>query len=209
MLRTTTFRTLVVLVLTMTVCGRAQTQEVPAQRVLSSRLDLSGAYSWWLPHGNVQGFPYNNDALGMLFSGTYLLSPSIGIQVEAERHQQTATEGMRAFSAGFSARRDAGTALRVSAHVLFGACNLTGPNVSSTAGSSFYENPPHWGVAFTWGGSLDLATPLYHHRIGFRIVQADDQFDRVNFGPARLTTGGLANLNAVRLSTGIVIHIWK
>ena len=209
MLKTTSIRILVVLVVTITACLQSQAQQAASYEGSSSRLDLVGGYSSWLPHGKVQEFPYNNDALGMLFSGTYLLSPSIGIQVEAERHQQTATEGMRAFSAGFSARRDAGTALRVSAHVLFGACNLTGPNVSSTASSSFYENPPRWGVAFTWGGSLDLATPFYHHRLGFRIAQADDQFDHVNFGPARLTTGGLANLNAVRLSTGIVIHIWK
>jgi|SRR5580658_793202 hypothetical protein len=209
MLTTKSVSTLIAMVLALAACGHAQMQDATAKSSSSSRFDLAGAYSWWSPHGSVQGFSYNNDALGMLFSGAYFFNSSVGVQVEVERHQQTATEGMRSFSAGVAIRRSASRTVTPFGHVLLGACGVTGPNVSNGGSSGYYENPQHWGVALTAGGGLDVATALFHHRLALRLIQADYQFSQVDFGSAQPTTGGRANINAARLSTGIVFRIGK
>jgi hypothetical protein len=209
MVKSKAVSTLIALVLATAACGHAQVPDAKAKDGSSSRLDLAGSYSWWSPHGSVQGFSYNDDALGMLFSGTYFFRSNVGFQVEAERHQQTATEGMRAFSAGFAIRTSTNRPVTAFGHALLGACGVTGPNVSNAGGSGFYENPQHWGIALTAGSGLDVATALFHHRLGLRLIEGDYRYDQINFGPPQTTTGGLAKINAARLSTGIVLRFGK
>lgn len=176
----------------------------------SARLDLFAGYSSWHPHGTVNGYAYNADNAGMLFSGAYYFGPRValngrlGAQFEGERQQQTATEGMRAFSFGPIYRVPAWRQLSVFTHFLVGAAGVTGPNQPTLDSSSFYFNPEHWGVMLTLGGGLDYRTPLLHHHLAIRVLQADYQYLHVDFGPPQRTTGGRANIDAARLSTGIV-----
>jgi outer membrane protein OmpA-like peptidoglycan-associated protein len=54
------------------------------------------------------------------------------------------------------------------------------------------------------GGGMDYETPLFNHHLAIRIFQADYQYMHADFGPGVL--GGRANINAARLSAGVVIH---
>lgn len=173
----------------------------------ASQVDLFAGYSYWAPHAEVHGLQYKADAQGMIFSGAYFFSRNLGVQVEGERAQQTDNDGMRAFSAGPILRYSIERGFTPFAHVLIGSAGVTGPNVATIGGASFYSNPEHWGPALTLGGGMDYATPLFHHHLSLRLLQADYQYIHVDFGPVQATTGGRANINAARLSTGVVYSI--
>jgi hypothetical protein len=49
----------------------------------------------------------------------------------------------------------------------------------------------------TAGGGLDYNTPLFNHRLAIRVFQADYQFIHADS----------SEINAFRLSTGVVVHI--
>jgi outer membrane protein OmpA-like peptidoglycan-associated protein len=68
-----------------------------------------------------------------------------------------------------------------------------------------YLQRDKWGIALTAGGGLDYATPLFDHHLAIRLFQVDYQYMHDNFGPG--IGGGRANINAVRLSAGIVYRI--
>jgi hypothetical protein len=51
---------------------------------------------------------------------------------------------------------------------------------------------------------MDYETPWFNHRLAIRIFQADYEYMHADFGPG--ADGGRANINAARLSAGIVIH---
>ncbi|HEY1646662.1 MAG TPA: hypothetical protein VGF96_01675 [Terracidiphilus sp.] len=171
------------------------------------QVELFAGYSYWAPHDSVNGIQYKADDQGMIFSGSYFFNQYVGAQVEGERAQQTANDGMRAFSVGPIVRYSTGLGFMPFAHALVGAAGVTGPNVPTIGGSSFYYNPERWGVALTVGGGMDYATPWFHHRLSLRLLQADYQYTHVNFGPVLATTGGRANIDAARLSTGVVYSI--
>jgi len=67
-----------------------------------------------------------------------------------------------------------------------------------------YFQAAKWGPQLTVGGGMDYEMPFFNHRFAFRLFQADYQYTHANFGPN--FPGGRANINAARLSTGIVIH---
>jgi Insect cuticle protein len=173
----------------------------------ASQVELFGGYSYWDPHGVVNGIQYKADDQGMIFSGAYFSNQYVGAQIEGERAQQTANDGMRAFSVGPILREPTGQGFTPFAHALVGAAGVTGPNVPTIGGSSFYYNSERWGVALTVGGGMDYATPWFHHRLSLRLFQADFQYTHVNFGPVLATTGGRANIDAARLSMGVVYSL--
>lgn len=186
--------------------GERTANQVPAG-VDAPQVELFAGYSYWAPHDSVNGIPYKADGQGTIFSGAYFLNRYAGAQLEGERAQQTANDGMRAISVGPIVRYPAGLDFLPFAHALVGTAGVTGPNVPTIGGSSFYYNPEHWGAVLTVGGGIDYATPWFHHRLGLRLFQADYQYTHVNFGPVLATTGGRANISAARLSTGIVYNI--
>jgi hypothetical protein len=80
------------------------------------------------------------------------------------------------------------------AHALGGTDEVNGP---------FFEQNK-WGPTLTVGGGLDYETPFFNHHLAIRLFQADYQYMHVDFGPGPY--GGRANINAARLSAGVVIH---
>ncbi len=69
-----------------------------------------------------------------------------------------------------------------------------------------------WGVGLTAGGGLDYETPLLHHHIAIRLFQADYEYMHVNSGPSHFSGsefvwGGRENIDAARLSAGVVLHV--
>ncbi len=65
-------------------------------------------------------------------------------------------------------------------------------------------SPYKWGPDLTAGGGMDYETPWFNHHLAIRMFQADYEYMHADWGP--VPYGGRANINAARLSAGIVIH---
>jgi outer membrane protein OmpA-like peptidoglycan-associated protein len=178
----------------------------------ASRWDIFLGYSYLAPHGTVQvvqpspGFPvepvdYKAVNVGGLFSGAYYFNRYVGAQVEVGEHEYGSKESDHGNNDGFITG-SAGMIFRYPtaditpfAHALVGAAYVGGPD----------HEPNTWGPALTVGGGMDYNTPLFHHHLAIRLFQADYEYIHADFGPG--VYGGRANIDAARLSAGVVLHI--
>ncbi len=180
-----------------------------------SRWDIFLGYSYLAPHGTVTTSPtigspitasYNAVNVGGLFSGAYFFNRYLGVQAEVGIHEwgtQSANgsnigthgndDGFFSLAGGLIARFPAG-AITPFVHGLVGTDDVDGP----------YHQPSTWGPALTVGGGLDYETPFFNHHLAIRLFQADYQYIHADFGSGDY--GGRANINAARLSAGIVLH---
>jgi outer membrane protein OmpA-like peptidoglycan-associated protein len=198
----------------------AQDAGQPAPKTSSaeyaSRWDIFAGYSYLAPHGTVNVpqpsgtvVPYNYNAvnLGGLFSGAYFFNKYVGAQAEFGLHEwgkanangsNVGTEGnddgFATFSGGIIFRFPTED-ITPFVHGLVGGALVNGPDF----------NPNTWGPELTVGGGLDYETPLLDHRLAIRVFQADYNYIHADFGPG--TFGGRANINAARLSGGLVFHV--
>lgn len=187
-----------------------------------SRWDIFAGYSYLAPRGSVTTSPatgtpvtanYNAINLGGLFSGAYFFNRFVGAQAEYGLHEwgeQNKTlpvgapgsnigthgndDGFNTVAGGLIFRYPNGN-LTPWAHGLVGGARVEGP----------WFQPGKWGPALTAGGGIDYETPLLNHRLAIRLFQADYEYMHANFGPGAF--GGRANVNAARLSTGVVLHV--
>ncbi len=89
------------------------------------------------------------------------------------------------------------------AHILMGGDRVNGPEFQ----------PLHWGVGATVGGGVDYVLPVFHNHLAIRPAQVDYVYTHENYGVVSPNTtppnatGGSVNLNAVRLSAGLVFHL--
>jgi hypothetical protein len=193
-------------------------QATPAAKGASegspSRWDIFAGYSYLAPHGTVDTpvvggvavASYDAVNLGGLFSGAYYFNRVVGVQAEFGEHQWGAQngnsnigthgndDGFLTFSGGLIARFPAGN-ITPFIHALVGTADVNGP----------YFNPSHWGPALTAGGGMDYETPWFNHHLAIRIFQADYEYIHDDFGPGYY--GGRANIDAARLSAGLVFHV--
>jgi hypothetical protein len=201
----------------------AQGSAKPAVRTASddtaSRWDIFLGYSYLAPKGTVnvpqpvdQGgltVPFNYDAVnvGGLGSVSYFFNRWVGAQAEIGVHEWGAgtpggtnigqhgnDDGFFTIAGGIIARYPT-TDITPFVHALVGTARVDGPD----------HNPFTWGPALTFGGGMDYNTPLFNHRLAIRIFQADYEWMHADFGSG--VYGGRANINASRLSAGIVIHV--
>jgi len=211
------------LVTFLSVASEAQT--APAQKQISaqytqSKWDFFAGYSYLSPHDTVNipkagggTFPasYNNVTLGGLFSYTRFFNPYLGAQIEIGEHEwggqypTTGTNGIHGnddgfmtYSGGLVLRYPGSTRFTPFVHAVAGLAYVNGP----------YYNANTWGPQVGAGGGVDLKTSLFHHRFAYRLIQADYEYIHEDFGTGTDLghTGGIANINAYRLSTGFVIH---
>lgn len=182
----------------------------------ASKWDIFLGYSYLSPHANVQtlqpqgnALTYSYDAVnvGGIFSGAYYFNRHLGAQVEFSEHQWGTfvpgtnigthgdDDGFYTLTGGIIARFPAGN-ITPFVHGLVSADDVDGPD----------HNGPKWGPGMTIGGGLDYETPWMNHRLALRIFQADYEYMHADFGGPTTTWGGRANINAARLSAGIVIH---
>jgi hypothetical protein len=173
-------------------------------------------YSYLSPRGivntvqpNAQQTPvsasYDAVNAGGLLSGAYFFNRYAGVQVEVGIHEWgvqccTSNIGTHGNDDGFTTV-GGGAIFRypeqdftVFAHALVNADLIDGP----------YFEPFKWGPGFTVGGGMDYETPWFNHRLGIRLFQADYEYMHADWG--LVPYGGRANINAARLSAGIVIH---
>ena len=198
----------------------AQGSAKPAQKVspqdYASRWDIFAGYSYLAPKGTVQVpqpngsvAPYSYDAvnLGGLFSGAYYFNKYVGAQAEFGLHEwgdqdpngsnigtHGNNDGFTTLSGGIIFRFPTGD-ITPFVHALVGGARVNGPDF----------NPNRWGPDLTAGGGMDYETPLFNHRLAIRVFQADYEYMHANFGPG--VFGGRANINAARLSAGVVFHV--
>ncbi len=179
-----------------------------------SRFDIFAGYSYLSPHGTVStltpgGTPvsasYDAVNVGGLVSGAYFFNRFIGIQAEYGIHewgdQKPGTNiGTGGNDDGFQTVAG-GIVFRFPSehwtpfiHALAGGALVGGP----------YYEPNKWGPDITGGGGLDLETPWLNHHVAIRLVQADYEYMHDNWGSGAYA--GNADINAVRLSAGIVFH---
>ena len=181
----------------------------------ASRWDIFAGYSYLAPHGTVQvpqgngttaAFSYKAVNVGGLFSGAYFFNRYLGAQVEFAEHQygtgngsSTGThgnnDGFYTIGGGMIARFPTGD-ITPFLHGLVDADQVSGPD----------HNGPKWGPGLTVGGGMDYELPWLNHHLALRLFQADYEYMHANFGPQVSPPGGRANINAARLSAGIVFH---
>jgi hypothetical protein len=152
--------------------------------------------------------PYSYDAvnLGGVGSGSYFFNRFVGVQAEFGIHEwgnqkpgsNVGTEGnddgFTTVAGGLIVRFPAGN-ITPFAHGLAGGALINGP----------YYEPNKWGPDLTLGGGLDYETSWLNHHLAIRLFQADYEYMHADWG--HVIPGGRANINAERLSAGIVFHV--
>ena len=181
-----------------------------------SRWDIFAGYSYLAPKGTVQvpqangtTVPYSYDAVnvGGLFSGAYFFNRFVGVQAEFGVHEwggpssngsnigtRGNDDGFVTVAGGVIFRFPAGN-ITPFAHGLVGGAMIGGP----------YHEPNKWGPDLTVGGGMDYETPWLNHRLAIRLFQADYEYMHADWG--QVVGGGRANINAARLSAGVVFHV--
>jgi len=187
-------------------------QDKPAMQpadASASRWDIFAGYSYLAPKGTVQveqpdgttePVEYKSVNVGEIFSGAYYFNRYLGAQVEFGFHEygsganSSNNDGFVTGAAGLIVRYPTAD-ITPFAHALIGAVDADGPEHETRT----------FGPDLTVGGGLDYNTPLFHHHLAIRLFQADYEYMHVDFGP--VVYGGRANINAARLSAGVVYHI--
>ncbi len=173
-----------------------------------SKIDVFLGYSYLAPHGTIytplpdgstSPNTYSSVTLGTADSVSYYFNKYVGGQVEFGIHPDGNNDGASTYSAGIVARYPTDEGVTPFGHALVGGVRLGGPNYEPLAYHVYT-----WGPAITVGGGLDYGLPWFDHHLAIRLFQADYQYWHVSFGP-QAVTGGRANLNNARLSTGIVL----
>src|ERR1700761_5446191 len=169
----------------------------------ASRWDIFAGYSYLAPKGTVnsvqsngvaQPFDYSSINEGAIISGAYYFNRYVGAQIEVGIHPDGNNDDFGTGQAGLIFR--------------YPTSDIT-PFVHALAGGAYVGGPDHeahtWGPALTVGGGMDYNTPLFNHKLAIRLFQADYEYIHEDFGPQEF--GGRANINAARLSAGIVLHV--
>lgn len=181
-----------------------------AQTDHTSRADVFLGYSYLAPHGTVSTgladgttFSTSYSAIneGAIGTFAYYFNRYVGGQFEYANHPDGNNDGAQTATAGIIFRYPSDEGMTPFVHTLAGGVRLGGPN-----GEPYVSHPYTWGPALTVGGGLDYETPLFNHRLALRIFQADFEYFHADFGPQPVT-GGRANVDSARLSTGLVLHM--
>lgn len=177
-----------------------------------SRVDVFVGYSYFGTHSplNPSGVQYSSDNYGAIGSGAYFFNKYVGAEGVFVAHPDGNNDSLYTASVGpiFRAPMQNFT---VFAHGLAGGARLLGPNDDSAAG--FSHNPYRWGVGLTAGGGMDYDLPFFHNKLSLRLFEADYRYVHADFGPYQAAPvsgpapgGGRANINAIDLSSGLVVH---
>ncbi len=182
----------------------AMAQQAVDPAALPSRFDLFAGYSAWVPNATIQGQPLSNSRQGIILTGAYYLNPMFGLELSSDYHIASGNNSMRSLALGPILRRPIGHGFTAFAHALGGAAELVGPPDPVIAGSYYLPRRlgPVWGPQLTLGAGLDWTLPIFHHSVSLRLLQADYTYQHFE-----LDSSGRANLDSLRLSSGIVFKI--
>jgi len=172
---------------------------------VASRWDIFLGYSYLAPKGQIPnttdaeaGHDYGQINWGGIISFARYFNNYVGLQLEVDEHIQSEDWPPGDNDASYNSNDNfagvgGGVIFRYPtqhvtpfAHVLFGGEDV----------GSLYQADT-WGTAVTFGGGLDLQTPLFNRHLAWRLGQLDYQYIRADGG----------TINAYRVSTGLVYHI--
>lgn len=172
-----------------------------------SRWDIFAGYSYLAPHDTVNVLQrngvtvpvqYKSNTYGAILSGSYFFNKYVGAQFEAAGHDlwvnsSSSNSGFGTLATGLIFRYPT-SEVTPFVHGLVGAVDGGGPD----------HEKYKWGPLLTTGGGFDIETPAFNHHLAIRLIQADYEYMHINWGPG--VFGGRANINAARLSGGLVLH---
>lgn len=167
-------------------------------------------YSYFGAHGQLQpaGIPYSSINEGVIGSGAYFFNKYFGGEMIFTDHPNGVNDGAAGGSMGPIVRLPMDH-FTFFGHGLAGGERLGGPN--SDYAPTYEHEPYRWGVALTAGGGMDYDLPWFHHKFSLRLFEADYRYIHADFGPyvgvpTAGTLGGRTNMQALELSTGVVVH---
>ena len=172
-----------------------------------SRVDVFAGYSYYAPHDTVTttdgtgaAYPvrYGSVDYGAIGSVAYFFNRYVGGVVEYADHTLGKNDGFRDLATGLIFRYPTDMGVTPFVHAMAGAADVGGPNAEPFVAHSYT-----WGPLVKVGGGLDYDTPLFNHRLGIRLFQADFVYTHADFGPEPVF-GGRANIDAAELSSGII-----
>ena len=176
-----------------------------------SRIDIFTGYSYFAPHGTVTtdagptGLPYpvryGSVDEGAIGSVAYYFNKYVGGTVEYADHSLGKNDGFRNMAAGIIFRDPTSMGVTPFAHAMAGASYVGGPNAEPNVYHVYT-----WGPMLKVGGGLDYDTPLFNHKLGIRLFQADYVYTHADFGPQPIT-GGRANVDSAELSAGLIFKL--
>jgi outer membrane protein OmpA-like peptidoglycan-associated protein len=187
----------------------AQDASKPAVKVpaddSASKWDIFLGYSYLAPNGRITGTGdatpgnhYGQINWGGTLSISRYFNKNLGLQIEGDEHIQSEDWPVGDNNASYNSNDDfaggsGGLIYRKPTehftpfvHALVGA---------ERVGSIYRADT--WGAVVTAGGGLDYNTPLFNHHLAIRIFQTDYQYIHADS----------SDINAFRLSTGVVFHI--
>ena len=182
----------------------------PVQADSATRWDIFAGYSYIAPHGTIVtpagganlSVPYSAINGGGIVSIARYFNRYVGVEGVGDVHTEDESQNPWVTSKDDISGGAVGLIFRYPTaditpfvHALVGADYVGGP----------YYQADKWGAALTAGGGMDYHTPLFNHRLSIRVFQADYEYTHEDFGLGYY--GGRANINAARLSAGIVIGI--
>ncbi len=173
-----------------------------------SRIDIFAGYSYYAPHDTVttnsfvtgQPYPvrYGSVDYGAIGSVAYFFNRYVGGVAEYADHTLGKNDGFQNLAAGIIGRYPSSAGVTPFVHAMAGAARVEGPNSPPDVSHNYT-----WGPMVKVGGGLDYDTPLFNHRLGVRLFQADYVYTHADFGPQG-GTGGRANIDAAELSAGLL-----
>jgi hypothetical protein len=164
-----------------------------------SRFDLYGGYGYLHPInsdiGNVKYQPINP---GAVVSVTGYFNRYLGVQAEGSFFPSGPNDCVFTAQAGPIFRYQKNRFVPF-VHALGGGAKVGGP----------IFQPCTWGWGITSGVGFDYILPAFNNRIAIRPIQADFHYSHVDYGPpgVGLVTGGLGEITAYRLSSGVVLRL--
>ncbi len=167
--------------------------------VRTSRIEIYGAYSYLHPvEADINKFYSQPINASTLAGANFFFNRYLGVQAEGSTSPSSASDCAATLQGGpvlrFQMRR-----VVPFLHATAGGAKLGGP----------VFQPCTWGWGITGGLGFDYVLPAFHERIAIRPVQADYEFNHVDYGPLVLPggfAGGLMKMNAYRLSAGVVLR---
>ena len=185
--------------LTLAATASAQAKSTSGDDVLPSRFDLFTGYSYLHPKdAEIDGFTTSQPInLGAALSAAAYFNRTFGVQIEGHAHPDGPNDAAYTAQAGPIFRFQHGRFVPF-VHVLGGGAQLQGPTHRNFK----------WGYGVTGGLGFDYVMPGFHNHLGIRPIQADFNYNHVDYGPlnANASLGGVMKMQAYTLSSGLVFR---
>ncbi|ADV81296.1 hypothetical protein [Terriglobus saanensis] len=166
---------------------------------VTDRVELFAGYSYWRPwRADINNYYYRTINPGAVGSATLYVNRWLGVQAEGGYHPNGPNDCATTAEAGPVFRYAIGHFVPF-AHVLGGGVRIGGPLLNKCT----------WGYGGTGGLGIDYVLHQWHERIAIRPIQADYEYNHVDYGPLLLPggySGGIVKMNTIRLSAGVVFR---